>query len=99
MGLGSGIRAVALGAALVGAIMAQASENESENTITLEGRVVGPGVTCVQFRTDGGATISLENAPRQVFLDGQRFRVTGAWSPRSRCMQGRAFAVRAHDKL
>ncbi|MDZ7709273.1 MAG: hypothetical protein U5K36_03635 [Roseovarius sp.] len=79
--------------------MAQASENAGANTITLEGRVVGPGVTCVQFRTDGGITISLENAPRQIFRDGQRFRVTGAWAPRSRCMQGRAFAVREHEEL
>ena len=55
------------------AIMAHGSENASENTITLEGRVVGPGVTCVQFRTDGGTTISLENAPAKYFATGSGF--------------------------
>jgi hypothetical protein len=59
----------------------------------------GRGAVCAQFRMQDGTQISLENAPKQVFQTGTRFRLKGDWVRVSRCMQGKAFAVDGHVRL
>jgi hypothetical protein len=61
--------------------------------------VTGRGAVCVLFHADGIGPVTLENAPRGIFRDGLRFRLTGDWAARSRCMQGRVFAVHTHTPL
>lgn len=65
----------------------------------IEGEVTGRGAVCVRFDAQGIGPVVLENAPRGIFRDGLRFRLSGDWVTRSRCMEGRVFAVRAHDPL
>ncbi len=72
---------------------------EAPAMIEITGEVVGRGAVCMQFRIDGGETISLENAPKQIFETGARFELKGDWLRVSRCMQGRAFAVTEYVKL
>ena len=66
---------------------------ETPAMIEITGEVVGRGAVCVQFQVDGGDTVSLENAPKQIFETGARFLLKGDWVRVSRCMQGKAFAV------
>lgn len=59
----------------------------------LSGEVIERGVPCVRFRTEAGKAISLEGVSPQVFQEGLKFRVRGAFVEISRCMQGPAFRV------
>jgi hypothetical protein len=82
---------------LLPAATAVAQTTQSQKAI--EGVVTGRGTVCVQFLADGIGPVTLENAPRGIFRDGLRFRLTGDWATRSRCMQGRVFAVHTHTPL
>jgi hypothetical protein len=70
-----------------------------DGDIELRGEVMGLGAPCVQFRIDGGETISLQGASPQDFQEGMHLAVTGQWLRISNCMQGRAFRVVRHEAL
>lgn len=59
---------------------------------SITGAYTGPGVTCPQFRLDGGETISLSGDHPQM-TPGERRTLTGRWAMNSKCMQGREFRV------
>jgi hypothetical protein len=65
----------------------------------IRGEVLGQGAPCVQFRIDGGETISLQGASPQEFQQGMRLKLSGQWLRVSNCMQGRAFRVDQHSAL
>lgn len=88
---------MALSLTLSPAVAAVAQTTQSQEAI--EGVVTGRGAVCVLFHADGIGPVTLENAPRGIFRDGLRFRLTGDWAARSRCMQGRVFAVHTHTPL
>jgi len=61
----------------------------------IAGEIIGPGVTCLQFRMDTGEQISLEGSGVRGLAPGTLLHLTGKFARASRCMQGRAFIVSA----
>jgi hypothetical protein len=94
----TGARQLCLAAAiiLVGAPASFGADSGVAGDIELRGEVMGIGAPCVQFRIDGGDTISLQGASPQEFQEGMKLVLTGQWLRISNCMQGRAFRVVRH---
>lgn len=67
----------------------------------IEGVSLGPGVECPQFRMDTAEQISLSGVDRgsSLAMAGGRFRLSGRWTPMSKCMQGRTFRVTSIEIL
>lgn len=90
---------IAAAALLAVCALASAAEQGVDGDIELKGEVMGLGAPCVQFRIDGGETISLQGASPQEFREGMKLSLTGNWLRISNCMQGRAFRVVQHKNL
>lgn len=60
----------------------------------IAGKIIGPGVTCLQFRMKTGEQISLEGAGLRKIVPGTLLHLTGKFARASRYMQGRAFSLR-----
>jgi hypothetical protein len=90
-------RTILTGAALLAA--AALAEQGVAGDIELKGEVMGLGAPCVQFRIDGGETISLQGASPEEFQQGMKLKLSGQWLRISNCMQGRAFRVVQHSAL
>jgi hypothetical protein len=58
----------------------------------MSGTFIGPGVTCPQFRLDSGEQVSLSGTTDGMTI-GQTYRIDGAESMNSKCMQGREIRV------
>ena len=90
---------IASASLLAASVLAQSAERSVGGDIELTGEVMGLGAPCVQFRIDGGETISLQGASPQEFREGMKLSLTGNWLRISNCMQGRAFRVVQHKAL
>ncbi|MCC1480364.1 hypothetical protein J1C52_01775 [Roseibaca sp. Y0-43] len=58
----------------------------------LSGTFIGAGVTCPQFRLDSGEQVSLSGVTEGMTI-GNAYRIDGAESMNSKCMQGREIRV------
>lgn len=73
--------------------------NAGGDGITVSGESAGRGVTCLQFRTGTGETISLSGNTDQLRQPGTRARLTGHWQRMSTCQQGKTLFVEQVELL